>query len=307
VRIAAPPPRARAFTARTLGALAVAGVIVAFSLSSTLVKRAHSPGVLVAFWRLTTATVVWNLFLWGTGRRVTMHHVRQALVPGAFFGLNLAIFFAGATHNSVANAALIGSLSPFLIVPIGARLFKEHNDRRALVFALVAFAGVGMVLLGAAPNGDASLRGNVFGVVAMLLLTAYVVSTRQFRKDMDVATFMATICPIAAVAVLPLAVANGDVFGMSGTGWTYMLVLTFLSGVAANGLMVYAQKTIAIGTIAVAQVVQPALAVVWSFLLLGETVHDWQFLGIALAVGGLLAFIVMNQRAVASVTRGPPA
>src|SRR3954454_1783263 len=95
-----------------LGALAVAGVVVAFSLSSTLVKRAETPGVLVAFWRLVVATVVWNVFLWITGRRVTMRDVRQAVVPGAFFGLNLAIFFAGATHNSVANAALIGSLAP---------------------------------------------------------------------------------------------------------------------------------------------------------------------------------------------------
>ncbi len=130
----------------------------------------------------------------------------------------------------------------------------------------------------------------------MLLLVAYVVSTRHFRQDMDVATFMATICPIAALAVLPLAIANGDVFGMSGTGWTYMLILTFLSGVAANGLMVFAQKTIPIGTIAIAQVVQPALAVVWSFLLLGETLRGWQVVGIAIALGGLLAFIVMNQR-----------
>ena len=60
--------------------------------------------------------------------------------------------------------------------------------------------------------------------------------------------------------------------------------------------MVYAQKTIPIGTIAIAQVVQPALAVVWSFLLLGETLRGWQFVGIAIAVSGLLAFIVMNQR-----------
>ena len=111
---------------------------------------------------------------------------------------------------------------------------------------------------------------------------------------MDVAVFMATICPIAAVAVLPLAVANGDVFGMSGTGWTYMLILTFLSGVAANGLMVYAQKTIQIGTIAIAQVVQPALAVVWSFLLLGETVRAGQVVGIAIAIGGLAAFLVLQ-------------
>ncbi len=286
----------RALSAHALGALAVAGVVVAFSLSSTLVKRAHSPGVLVAFWRLTVATVVWNLYLLGTRRRVTMAHVRRALVPGALFGLNLAVFFAGATHNSVANAALIGSLAPFFIVPVGARLFREWHDPRALLFALVAFAGVGLVLFGAAPTGDASLEGNVFGVIAMLLLTGYVVATRHFRRDMDVAVFMATICPIGALAVLPLAVADGDVFGLTGTGWTYTLVLTFLSGIAANGLMVYAQKTIQIGTIAVAQVVQPALAVLWSFLLLGETLRGWQFVGVVLALGGLLAFVVVNQR-----------
>ena len=113
---------------------------------------------------------------------------------------------------------------------------------------------------------------------------------------MDVATFMATISPIAAVAVLPLAIANGDVFGMSGTGWTYMLILTFLTGVAAHGLMVYAQKTIQIGTIGIAQVVQPALAVVWSFLLLGETLQRPAGRGIAIVIGGLLAFLVLNQR-----------
>src|SRR4051812_43555021 len=135
------PTRGRALSARALGALAVAGVVVAFSLSSTLVKRAETPGVLVAFWRLTTATIVWNVWLWGTGRRVTMRHLRQALLPGVFFGLTLAIFFAGATHNSVANAALIGSLAPLFIVPVGARLFNEYNDRRALVFAVVAFVG----------------------------------------------------------------------------------------------------------------------------------------------------------------------
>jgi drug/metabolite transporter (DMT)-like permease len=293
---AAPPTRLRVPRTRAYGALAVVGVVVAFSLSSTLVKRAESPGVLVAFWRMTTVSIVWNVYLRSTGRRVTLRQVRQAFVPGVFFGLNLATFFAGATHNSVANAALIGSLSPFLIVPLGARLFGEHNEPRALVFALLAFVGVGIVLFSAPANGDASLRGNVFGLLAMLLWTAYVVSTRHFRRDMDVATFMSTVSPIAAVAVLPLAIANGDVFGMSSTGWTYTLVLTLLTGVAAHGLMVFAQKSIQIGTIGVAQVVQPALAVVWSFLLLGERLRPGQVVGIAVVISGLLAFLVLNQR-----------
>jgi drug/metabolite transporter (DMT)-like permease len=225
-----------------------------------------------------------------------LRHVRQACVPGVFFGLNLATFFSGATHNSVANAALIGSLSPFLIVPLGALLFREHIDPRALIFALVAFGGAVIVLLSAPPNGDASVRGNVFGVLAMLLWTGYVVSTRRYRRDMDVATFMSTVSPIAAVSVLPLALANGDVLTMSGTGWTYTLILTFLTGVAAHGMLVFAQKTIQIGTIGIAQVVQPAMAVMWSFLLLEETLRGRQVLGIAISMGGLLAFLVVHER-----------
>jgi drug/metabolite transporter (DMT)-like permease len=296
MRTTASPTRTPALSAKTLGVLAVVGMVIAFSLSSTLVKRAESPGVLVAFWRMVTVSIVWNLVLWSTGRRITMRNVRQVFVPGVFFGLNLAVFFAGATHNSVANAALIGSLAPFLIVPVGAWLFKEYIDPRALVFAVVAFGGVALVLFSAPPNGDASLEGNVFGLLAMLLLVAYVASTKHFRQDMDVTTFMATICPIAAVAVLPLAIAHGDVFGMSSTGWTFMLVLTLTSGVAAQGLMVFAQKTIQIGTIGIAQVAQPALAVVWSFLVLSEVVNHRQIAGVGVVVSGLLAFVVLHQR-----------
>jgi EamA domain-containing membrane protein RarD len=74
------------------------------------------------------------------------------------------------------------------------------------------------------------------------------------------------------------------------------LLLTFLTGVAAHGLMVFAQRTIQIGTIGISQVVQPALAVLWSFLLLDERLRDRQALGIAIVISGLLAFLVLNQR-----------
>ena len=122
-------------SAKTLGVFAVIGLVAAFSLSSTLVKRAETPGVLVAFWRMLMVSVLWNLVLWSSGRRVTRDDVRQVWLPGIFFGLNLAVFFAGATHNSVANAALIGSLAPFLIVPAGApgcsRSTSTHGRSRS--------------------------------------------------------------------------------------------------------------------------------------------------------------------------------
>jgi drug/metabolite transporter (DMT)-like permease len=106
----------------------------------------------------------------------------------------------------------------------------------------------------------------------------------------------AALCPIATVTVLPLAVANGGMFGMSVTCWTYTLILTFMTGVAAHGLMVFAQRTIQIGTIGISQVIQPALAVLWSFVLLGERLRPLQALGITIVMAGLFAFLVLNQR-----------
>jgi drug/metabolite transporter (DMT)-like permease len=288
--------RGRALSAKTLGVLAVLALVLAFSLSSTLVKRAETAGVLVAFWRLATVTLVWNIALWSTGRRVALRDLRRVWIPGVFFGLNLAFFFVGATHNSVANAALIGSCAPFLIVPVGAWLFRECIYPSAVVFALLAFGGVALVLVSASAGGDASLQGNVFGTLAMLLLVGYVASTRYFRRDMDVTTFMATICPIATLTVLPVAVAHGGMLSMSRTGWTYTLILALTSGITAQGLLVYAQKSIQIGTIGIAQIAQPAFAVVWSFLLLNEVLNVRQMIGIAIVMGGLLAFTVLNQR-----------
>lgn len=286
----------RGVTAKTLGILAVVGLVVAFSLSSTLVKRAETAGVLVAFWRLAVVSLAWNAVLWATGRRVTLADVRAVWIPGVFFGLNLAVFFAGATHNSVANAALIGACAPFLIVPVGAWLFKEYIDRRALGFAVFAFGGVTLVLFSAPPGGDASLEGDIFGVIAMLLLVAYVASTRYYRRELDVTTFMATICPIATLAVFPVALVHGGMLSVSATGWTYTLILALTSGITAQGLLVYAQKTIQIGTIGIAQISQPALAVVWSMLLLGEVINARQMVGITVVMLGLLGFTVMLQR-----------
>jgi drug/metabolite transporter (DMT)-like permease len=286
----------RWLSATALGVLATLGLVTAFSLSSTLGKRAETPGVLVAFWRLALVSVAWNLLLLTSGRRVRVRDLRTVWVPGVFFGLNLAVFFSGATHNSVANAALIGSCAPLLIVPAGALLFRERIDPRALVCAAVAFGGVVLVLRSAPPGGDASLQGNVFGVVAMLLLVAYVSSAKYFRREMDVTTFMAAVCPIATLAVAPVALTNDGGLSMSRTGWMYVLILSVTGGIVAQGLLIYAQKTIQIGTIGIAQDAQPALAVVWSSLILGEVINARQGIGIAVVVAGLSAFTALNQR-----------
>ncbi|MEY2581664.1 MAG: hypothetical protein QOE09_1513 [Ilumatobacteraceae bacterium] len=281
---------------RTLGALAVAITITVFSFASTLVKRADTPAELVAFWRMVITALVWNGLAMMLGKRPSWRNIRLAAVPGIFFGLDIAFFYLGATHNSVANAEMISAMTPFIVVPLGAKFFGERLNSRALVFALFAIGGVAMVLFAAPANGDASLRGSIFGVLALACWAGYISGTRHVRGEMDVASYMAAMTPVATIAVLPLAVLHGDMLSITAHGWRYTVMLTLMTGVLAHGLMVFAQSTIPIGTIGIAQIAQPALAALWSFLLLGETLHGWQVIGMALVLVGLLGFVLLNQR-----------
>ena len=281
---------------RTLGALAVAVTITVFSFASTLVKRADTPAELVAFWRMVITTLVWNGIMLSSGKRPSWRNIRRAALPGLFFGLDIATFYLGATHNSVANAEMISAMTPFIVVPLGAKFFGERLNSRALFFAVFAIGGVAIVLFAAPTSGDASVRGSVFGMIALGCWAGYISGTRRLRGEMDVASYMAAMTPMATVAVLPLALLHGDMLSITAHGWTYTVMLTLMTGVLAHGLMVFAQSTIPIGSIGIAQIAQPALAALWSFLLLGETLRGWQVIGMALVLAGLLGFVLLNQR-----------
>ncbi|HEY4333965.1 MAG TPA: DMT family transporter, partial [Ilumatobacteraceae bacterium] len=220
------------------------------------------------------------------------------------FGLDIAFFYAGATHNTVANAELIGATTPFFVVPIGAKFFSEHLNPKALLFALVGFGGVAIVLFSASPSGDASLRGDIFGGVAVMMWVGYIATTRHFRREMDVVQYMAAMTPFAVVSVIPVALINGDITHVTAHGWLFIVLLTVITGVVAHGLMVFAQKTVPIGTIGIAQVAQPAFAALWSYILLDETLRGWQVVGMVLVLGGLVAFVALNRSTVETTTHG---
>jgi drug/metabolite transporter (DMT)-like permease len=281
---------------KAVGAIAVAITITVFSFASTLVKRANTPAELVAFWRMVITSIVWNAIALSSGTRPSWRHIRRAALPGMFFGLDIAFFYLGATHNSVANAEMIGAMTPFIVVPLGAKLFGERLNSRALVFAVFALGGVAMVLFAAPASGDASLRGSIFGVLALGCWAGYISGTRRVRGEMDVAAYMAAMTPVATLAALPLALLHGHMLSITAHGWLYTVMLTLMTGVLAHGLMVFAQTTIPIGTIGIAQIAQPALAALWSFLLLGETLQGWQVIGMLLVLVGLLGFVLLNQR-----------
>jgi drug/metabolite transporter (DMT)-like permease len=282
---------------RTLGLTAVSLAIVAFSLGSTLVKLAETPGVTIAFWRMVVCSFTWAVIMRVIdGRWLQWSDVRAALLPGFLFGLNITAFFTGVTKTSVAHAEFIGSMTPLILVPAGALLYKERLNPRALVFGLISVVGLYFVLAFSPANGDSSITGDLIIACAMFLWASYLLTSRALRVGRSVATVMASMMPVATLTIFPLVLFTGNIAELTTRSWVFILLLAVITGTAAHGFIVFAQRTVPVSTISIMQVAQPALAVLWSVLFLSQSVRPIQLFGMALVMTGLAAVTLISRR-----------
>jgi drug/metabolite transporter (DMT)-like permease len=295
------------FSGRTLALVAMLIAVVSFSTSSSLIKWSESTGSVIAFWRMIGAVIGWWTVIFvlkATKDRPlpTAAAWRTAAVPGLFFGANIALFFTAITKTSIAHAEFIGSMTPLVLLPLGALMFQEQPNWRALRWGAVSIVGVVLVLFFGSGGGASSVGGDLLMIGVLALWAGYLLSSKRARvAGVGTLDFMSCMMPIGVLVAGPIAaiIAGADVFGLSARGWLVVAILTLLTGMLSHGCIVFAQQHIPVATIGIMQTAQPALAVLFGFLILGESVRPPQMVGMALVICGLALFTLSSQRAAA--------
>ncbi|MGI9031809.1 MAG: DMT family transporter [Ilumatobacteraceae bacterium] len=280
-----------------LGIVLVLAAVLTFSSSSSIVKWAETPGSVLAFWRMIGAVGLWWVVV--LVRRAVKGTAlpsattwRRVLPAGLFFGLNITLFFTAINRTSIAHAEFITALSPLFLVPAGAIFFGEQPNRRALAWGALSVLGLAIVLFLGGNQGGATFGGDALVLVVVFTWVGYLLTGRRARATVDVVDFMSTMMPVGLLTAAPMALilACDDIWPLSTKGWVAAALLSVLTGMAAHGFIAAAQREVDVGTIGVLQVAQPALAVGWSYVLLGEEISLAQVPGMVLMLVGLVAF-----------------
>lgn len=276
--------------------------VVAFSLSTPIVKWAAVTGVVIAFWRMWMSVATWWGYLLVTKRERPSRQMWKLVAPaGLFFGLNISLLFTAVTKTSIAHTEFIATMTPLLVVPIGAYVFHERPNWSALRFGLISIVGVAMVLFFGEASGTASLGGDLIMLLVLGSWTSYLIFTKRARAaGVDTVSFMACMMPVGLITAVPMAVilAGDEIFAMPARGWAVAAGLAILTGMIAHGCVAFAQQHLPIATITIMQTAQPALAVAFAFVILGETVRPLQIVGMVLVLVGITAFTLVSQRRV---------
>jgi drug/metabolite transporter (DMT)-like permease len=232
-----------------------------------------------------------------------------ALAPGLAFGANIALFFTAINKTSIAHAEFIGALTPLLLLPAGAFFFAERPNWTALRWGLISVVGVSLVLFFGPEQGASSLSGDLLMLGVLSLWATYLLTSKRARTaGVGTLDFMACMMPIGLLTAGPIAaiIAGADVFGLSAKGWLVVVILTLLTGMLSHGCIVFAQQHIPVATIGVMQTAQPALAVFFAFVVLGEEVRPPQVVGMALVMVGLALFTLVSSRSATVPARVAP-
>ncbi len=274
--------------------LALAAAIATMFLwtfGNILVKWVHMPGVQIAFWRVVMAALSYLVVLRAAGKKLTLRHLKLAAPSGIVISLEIAVFFVALKSTTVANATVIGALQPLVLLVVASKRFGERVTASLVAMAMVALAGVGLVVFGSSFNATWSPRGDILAFVAMLLFAAYFALAKEARIQMPIIEFQTGVWVVGAFALLPLSLIDAHgLYVPSGWNWAWLAALVIVPG-TGHLFVNWAHSRVRLVVSSMLVLSIPALSTAAAALVLDETVSATQVVGMVIVLSALALVI----------------
>lgn len=266
--------------------------------SGIFVRLADVGPAAAGFWRMLFAVPV--LIAWtaleqrkpAAGKIGSGAFIAVALA-GLTFGIDVTLYNAALGHTTIANASLLGNLSPVGVVLGGWLLLGDKPSRRILGALMLAVAGAILLVL---PKfiGAERVTGNLFGdglaVGAALSYAAYILAVRRARDKAGAGYVSLVSSVICAVFCLVAALMLGEqIVPASLQGWLAVAALGLVSHALGQGLITLSLGSYGAGAASLVMVWPALVSVLAAWALFGEQPTPVQaFGGVAILAAVLL-------------------
>lgn len=227
-----------------LGYLAVTLVVILWGCGPLFVRAVDASALTISFWRNWVGVPVVVAVAWLSGAPLTWRRFVHTIPGGILFAAAQLFTFASFQRTSLANAALIGSISPVIIVIVAVPLFGERLSRAQLLLMAGTMVAVTAFVLDAASGSGASLEGDLLAFAGLFAMTGYLLVMKRRRLAGDpAAAYISGVFIVCGIVVTPIALIWGSsVTGLTIDDWVYIVLLALVAGCAGHGMMTWAQK-----------------------------------------------------------------
>lgn len=217
---------------------------------------------------------------------------RSVLLAIGFFGggLHLAFQWLGLHYTTATSATLYLSTAPIFILLLSRPMLGERISLRQWGGVAISFAGVALIATQGRPLAMTFNVGDLLAVLSMAFWGAYTVLLRLRSDDLDTPEFLAVLCAMGLVCMLPWVAAeliSGSETRLSANGALAVVYSAVGSLLLAGAGWTYVVKRIGAARAGVTMHLMPGITVLLSMLFLGEFPQWYHGAGIALILAGV--------------------
>lgn len=202
-------------------------------------------------------------------------------------------FVLGIARTRASDAALVIAATPAMIAIIGRIRGTERVQGRGIAGIALSIGGMGLVVLGTASgaSGDSSLMGDLLVLVGSLCWAIYTVMLKPYTAriggvQLSALTMIGGAVPLLAVALPAIGRTHWATF--PALGWAAIAYSGIGALVIAYLFWYRGVRVIGPTRTSMYSNLQPIIAMIVAWAMLGEIPTAWQIVGAASIMGGLL-------------------
>ncbi|HYF64674.1 MAG TPA: EamA family transporter [Herpetosiphonaceae bacterium] len=271
--------------------------------SKTLSTVAHTTALSTGFWRLAIAAPVLLAACWrACGRRslrIPPRDLGLMLLIGATMAAYQVCFFAAIDRVGVTSAVLVTlCTAPIIVAVLAAGLLGEAPTAGVMLALAGGLLGTALLVWpGAGAAGTGSLAGIALALASALGYSIMTLCSRALAGRYHPLQPMAVGFVAGALLLLPFALASGLVASYPLAGWALLLHLGLVPTALAFVLFLAGMRTTTATVASVITLVEPLTGAALAWLLFGERLGPFGWLGAALLLGALASIYRGARRA----------
>lgn len=271
------------------------------SFGAIFVRLADASPVTVTFFRAVYALpflfLVWLVAPKGPARSPRHHFF--ALLAGLVLAANHSAWHYAIELMGAGLATVVGSTHVVFMMGAGWLLLGQRPSRLGLGAASVVLVGVLLIsgVVGGQATGEDPVRGAVVGLTMALLYVTFLLILRQSGTGGVSPVgilFDATIGAAVGALLLSPIDPGFSLIPSSPSHW-WLLALALSAQVIGWLIITYVLPMIDAWESSMLLILEPALTVLWAYLVFHETFTLPQFAGLVLVIGGV-AVVAASRR-----------
>jgi drug/metabolite transporter (DMT)-like permease len=245
--------------------------------------------------RIALATVAFGILaLRQRERSITRRDVLVLLALGVLGnGVYQFLFAEGVAHTRAGSAAIVLASAPAFIALLGSAMGVERVGARGFVGVALSIAGIALVVLGSAEQaaGESTLYGNILVLLGAICWAVFTVLLKPYTHrvslvDVSAITLVGGAVPLLAFS-MPAMIAT-DWAALPSLAWAAIAYSGLGSLVLAYIFWYRGVRVLGPTRTAVFSNMQPVVALLVSWMLLGEIPTIWQGLGAGTIIAGVI-------------------